>query len=584
MFALEPTEEPQAAPAWALFRQSFKRAFQVDLVRASIEDLSASSERPSDAAPAAWRSNDRARFISAMRVLKRKTRVKDLWIERFAQALIDADLPAEALEALIEGQGDAHDPTSNMARTAAFALLRLGAFTEAAASLQACANAAGDEAERLQMATILRAINLRTQAGRPASWPETKALLEPLIEVRLPELAAWVLTAFLERQDEPIEEDIASIAEHCFTIFRTASPQAALQLLGAMASIYRATGALGAYAEALVQLETRSALQAPPANPVRDDLRVCLAAALAAGGCWRAAAARFVMRPGDPGLLSQVMCELARAVGQDVVSSVAPQIPSSADRPKVVDVFPFNGELDMLELKLEAMASWVDRFVIVEGSRTFTGLPKTLSFPDAAERFRPYLDKIVYRPVEAFPAYLTSAWAREFYQRDQALHALAGICADDDVVIISDVDEIVYEAAVRAFEGNVAGADLRTSRYFLNYERLQDGTNVKAVLARWRVAARTGCSWLRIGARMHHPPVVRDAGWHFTNIGSVEDLARKHISFSHEERAYADQRYFEALIAELRSKGLDGYRRLDVDALPEFVRRRRATLAHLLLD
>ena len=153
------------------------------------------------------------------------------------------------------------------------------------------------------------------------------------------------------------------------------------------------------------------------------------------------------------------------------------------------------------------------------------------------------------------------------------------------MVILSDVDEVIDEAAVRAFVGPVAGADLRTFCFFLNCERLQTGDNVKAALARWRVVARTGCNWLRIGARMHlGSATIADAGWHFTNMATADELARKHRSYSHQERAHADKAFFEGLIGQLKSGGLEGYRRLEPEAMPEFVRRRRHALAHLLLD
>ena len=580
---MEPPRSVEDLPGSNPLRRVFKRTFGSHLVRASIEDLSGSHDRSGKAA-ATWRTQDRAGFISAMRALSRKALIKDLWIERFARALIEAELPAEALAVLVKHEPE--NPTPKRTLMASLALLRLGATADAVRSLEACADTSDDEARQL-IGTIQRVDGMRSRAGQVGSWSEIQALVEQLLEARLPELAAAAMSAFLEMPRDPTQDEIASIAEYCFAIFRTAKPQAALELLGAMGPVFRAAGAYSAYVETLAELENRDGSEnIPPIfTAVSEDLSVCLGAALAANGHWRAAASRFVLKPGTAGLLSQVMCELARAVGQEVISSVAPRIRKSSLRPKVIDVFPFNGEVEMLELKLDAMGAWTDRFVVVEARKTFTGQPKALTFPSIAERLGRRLDKIVYRPVEEFPAYLTSAWAREFYQRDQALHALADICTADDVVIISDVDEMLDEAAVRAFEGTVAGADLRTSSYFLNFERLRHGPNVKAALARWRVVARTGCSWLRIGVRMHlGSSVIPRAGWHFTNIGTAERLAYKFSSFSHEELSHQDKPFFEALMRQVRAGGLEGHQRLDIGELPEFVRRRRNAVAHLLLD
>jgi beta-1,4-mannosyl-glycoprotein beta-1,4-N-acetylglucosaminyltransferase len=582
MYEFETPDEPQDTPAWVPLRRVFKRAYLSDLARASSED---GPDGGDETFAAAWRSGDRGRFISAMRSIRGQVGAKGQWAIRFAGALLEADLPAEALDTLVRGCGDVGQLTGARALMASLALLRLGAVAEACRGLEACASAPADEVDHQLIAMIRRAIAAGTAQGRPGSWPETTALLEPLLDLQLPELAAGVLAAFLAGEAEPAAEELNPITEYGFTILRSARPQAALQLLAAMAPLFRPARARGPYLDALVELETGQVRTGPPPlKPIRENQGACIAAALAATGHWRAAAKHFHVPLRGAGAFSQVMCELARVIGQDVISSVAPRISRSAEKPKIVDVFPFNGELDVLELKLDAMGSWVDRFVIVEASRTFTGLPKPLVFPGAAERFARHRDKIVYRPIDDFPPYLTSAWAREFYQRDQALHVLADICAADDVVIISDADEIMNLEAVQAFEGIVAGADLRTVCYFLNYERVNQDVNVKPVLARWRVAARTGLSWLRIGVRMHvKSALIPDAGWHLTNIGGAESLVRKYKSISHEEWAHMDKPTFVTFIEQLKAEGLEGYRRLDIDVLPEFIRRRREELAHLML-
>lgn len=48
------------------------------------------------------------------------------------------------------------------------------------------------------------------------------------------------------------------------------------------------------------------------------------------------------------------------------------------NEPKVFDTFIFNGEIDLLEVRLEELDSVVDVFVIVEGSKTFQNQPKEL--------------------------------------------------------------------------------------------------------------------------------------------------------------------------------------------------------------
>jgi hypothetical protein len=231
------------------------------------------------------------------------------------------------------------------------------------------------------------------------------------------------------------------------------------------------------------------------------------------------------------------------------------------------------------------MADFVDCFVVVEAASTFTGRPKPLRFPDRAAQFAHLGDKLVYVPVEAFPAHLTSAWAREFYQRDQGALGLRGRCSPDDIVIISDADEIVRPEALQQFAGPLAGADVQTFVYFLNYEQLLPRPNAKPTFARARLLAHHGCSYLRIAARqLHKHSYVPEAGWHFSNIGAPEALENKFQSFSHQEWGHLDQAHFEALLGLVRSAGLGpGFRRLAPDALPDFIRQRVDTLERWLL-
>ena len=60
----------------------------------------------------------------------------------------------------------------------------------------------------------------------------------------------------------------------------------------------------------------------------------------------------------------------------------------------VVDVFPFFREFDLLELRLAVLDSIVDRFVIVEGTRTFSGQSKPLWFVEHRDRYAKWLPKI----------------------------------------------------------------------------------------------------------------------------------------------------------------------------------------------
>ena len=60
------------------------------------------------------------------------------------------------------------------------------------------------------------------------------------------------------------------------------------------------------------------------------------------------------------------------------------------------ELFMFNNELDLLEIKLEELHDFVDKFIIVESTHTHTNLPKKLYYAENQKRFEKYKDKIIH--------------------------------------------------------------------------------------------------------------------------------------------------------------------------------------------
>ena len=48
----------------------------------------------------------------------------------------------------------------------------------------------------------------------------------------------------------------------------------------------------------------------------------------------------------------------------------------------IYDCFPFFNELELLEMRLHELSGVVDKFVLVEATRTFTNKPKPLYFQE----------------------------------------------------------------------------------------------------------------------------------------------------------------------------------------------------------
>ena len=111
------------------------------------------------------------------------------------------------------------------------------------------------------------------------------------------------------------------------------------------------------------------------------------------------------------------------------------------DLRKVVDVFLFYNELNLLEIRLETLDPYVDFFLIVEADETFSGNKKEFIFLENQEKFSKFKHKIIHLPISSFPSNL-SPFEREWAQRNAILPMLTEFARDEYLIVFGDVDEI----------------------------------------------------------------------------------------------------------------------------------------------
>ena len=109
----------------------------------------------------------------------------------------------------------------------------------------------------------------------------------------------------------------------------------------------------------------------------------------------------------------------------------------------IYDVFLLFNEIDLLDIRLNILENVVDKFIIIESNKTFSGKNKDLYYYKNRARFEKWWDKIEYKIVDNMPIGNTSEdnWAREFHQRNIGCESIYH-CNDDDIIIVSDVDEV----------------------------------------------------------------------------------------------------------------------------------------------
>ena len=243
----------------------------------------------------------------------------------------------------------------------------------------------------------------------------------------------------------------------------------------------------------------------------------------------------------------------------------------------VYDCFIFYNELDLLEIRLNELNNVVDKFVLVEASRTFQNNPKPFFFEDNKERFAKFLDKIIHIKITKYPFFIPiinpfSPWKLEFFQRDSILKGLVN-CNLDDVVLISDVDEIpnsiVLKQSLDKGISKIYGLKMDMFMYFVNNKLIyEEGSNMTKEEAKdgiWHCTALLPYKLLkkrphkirkiimRTKRRGEVYEIIANAGWHFTYLGGVEKIIQKLEAFSHSEfnlNEFKDERNILKLIKD----------------------------------
>ena len=219
----------------------------------------------------------------------------------------------------------------------------------------------------------------------------------------------------------------------------------------------------------------------------------------------------------------------------------------------IYDCFTFFNELDVLEIRLNVLNDIVDKFVIVEATKTHSGNDKELVFAANRDRFREFEDKIIYIVPETYPEFKTS-WTYENYQRNCIAQGLAG-CDPHDTILISDCDEIPNPRVVRELAGTSGVKILEQFMffYFINYldvgdpiwiggTRIMDYAYFQHGLDGVRVKYNdylirelnpgTTATKLRLWKYARR---IANGGWHFSFLGGVDAIVRKIKSYSHQE-------------------------------------------------
>ena len=213
---------------------------------------------------------------------------------------------------------------------------------------------------------------------------------------------------------------------------------------------------------------------------------------------------------------------------------------------KIFDCFQYFNEDHIVDLRFNILNEFVDFFVIVESTVNHQGQSRKLHFD--LNKYKKFKNKIIYIAVDDTPENIKKPHAGgeslvEQHQRNSIRKGLKN-CQDNDLVILSDVDEIPDLNKLSMFDKNKYGVfSQKMFMYKLNLLNLDEN--------KWhgsRICLKKNLKspqWLRNLKFKKYPfwridkpknlQIIPDGGWHFAYLLNPSDISKKIQSFAHGE-------------------------------------------------
>ena len=240
----------------------------------------------------------------------------------------------------------------------------------------------------------------------------------------------------------------------------------------------------------------------------------------------------------------------------------------------------FLNECELLEITLNQYWNLVDYFVIAEADHTFTGFKKHFVLDRNIKLFEKYKSKLIHlKFVECSIPDLGHVWAQEKRLRDCMLLELEKQIQDDDVIIYSDIDEIVSKIDfIIALRGLLTSKKPQVLKcinrmYFFDLEH----PNKDKIYGPYFIYQKDVKSIQDAReARAEYNIPTDNCGWHFQNLGGTNQLLAECAATSHLE----DSRFLEMQKIELEKQINSGndlkgsiYTKVNLDSsnFPEYV-------------
>ncbi len=267
---------------------------------------------------------------------------------------------------------------------------------------------------------------------------------------------------------------------------------------------------------------------------------------------------------------------------------------------RVYDCFQFFNELDLLEIRLDLLYDHVDYFVISETNKTHSNLDKRYIFEDNKHYFQKYMDKIIHIKTE-YPDQILNmgirdesslydiqynriskiydieenegelkkypTFCRDYLQREFIKFGLLG-CSDDDLIMVSDLDEIPNPKVVDDIRReNKYDCCIMQNCFYYNINTLAHTNWYGNYVVKYSSTKDVSLTHLR-NKRVGFEKISDNAGWHLSFMGGPDRVRTKIESYAHQE--FNNSNYKNNIEEKIKSM-VDVYNRRSYgDSIQEF--------------
>ena len=229
---------------------------------------------------------------------------------------------------------------------------------------------------------------------------------------------------------------------------------------------------------------------------------------------------------------------------------------------KIFDCFMYFDEDVLLDLRLNYLNSYVDKFVIVESNYTHSGKKRNLNFD--IDNFKKFKNKIIYLVFDQEPSgianfnnkdhiditnskYFLNAAKRENSQRNYILKGLKD-AEPNDMILISDLDEIPNLEQNNLNEINNRLIFFKQKLFYYKFNLMLESFEWFGTKA-CRKKLLLSPQWLRnikdknyplwrldtIFSRTKYQDIyfVENGGWHFSYLKTAKNIEKKLTSYLH---------------------------------------------------